>query len=200
MHLEAEKPFLTIRAATTKNDRAARIELHSQLVDALRAASSEETEADRAVLSKRELASMFMMKKDLMAAGIPFDDGQGRRADFHALRGSLNTHLALANVDPQIRQRVMRHSDIRLTLDTYTDSSALHEWGSVASLPAFGHDATIRATPLDVSGRNVAHAGTNGFCGDASEVPLNERLSPELAAHGTNGHEPGNGCLTRIRT
>src|SRR5687768_5359697 len=107
VHLDGERPFIAVRAATTKNGQAAHIKLHTQLAAALRAERPEDAEADRAVLSKRELASMFMMKKDLTAAGIRLVDGQGRRADFHALRGSLNTHLALAKTDPQIRQRVM---------------------------------------------------------------------------------------------
>jgi hypothetical protein len=44
---------------------------------------------------------MWMMRKDLEAAGLPFVDAQGRRADFHSLRGTLNTHLA-GKVDPQV--------------------------------------------------------------------------------------------------
>jgi integrase len=56
--------------------------------------------------------------------------------DFHSLRGSLNTHLA-GKVDPQVQQKIMRHSDIKLTMDTYTDSSLLRVSEAITVLPAF---------------------------------------------------------------
>ena len=63
------------------------------------------------------------LKADLKAAGIPFKDEQGRQVDFHALRMTADTMLGIAGVPARVRQLFMRHSDIRLTLQTYDDSS-----------------------------------------------------------------------------
>jgi integrase len=64
-----------------------------------------------------------ILRRDLKAAGIPYRDEQGRYADFHALRHTADTMLGLAGVAPRVRQQFMRHSDIRLTLQTYDDAS-----------------------------------------------------------------------------
>ena len=40
--------------------------------------------------------------------------------DFHSLRHTFGTFLALSGTKPQIAQRLMRHSDPRLTQNLYT--------------------------------------------------------------------------------
>jgi hypothetical protein len=59
----------------------------------------------------------------LEAAGVPFcvEVPNGKAyADFHALRHSFCSALAAAGTNPKVLQSLARHSDIRLTLDTYT--------------------------------------------------------------------------------
>ncbi len=46
-------------------------------------------------------------------------DSSDERIDFHALRHSCGAWLALANVHVKTIQSVMRHKDVKLTLDTY---------------------------------------------------------------------------------
>jgi len=159
-----------------------------------------DAETAAAVFERENIPSMWMMRKDLAAAGIPFVDGQGRRVDFHSLRGSLNTHMALAKVDPQLRQKIMRHSDIKLTLDTYTDSSLLRVSEAITVLPSFGEDATLCATNLDTSGRKVAQVGTDTDSSVGPEGAESQSISRELAQTDTTCHNEANGCLTRIRT
>jgi len=61
-------------------------------------------------------------KGDMKRAGVPYRDARGRTADFHSLRRSTGTMLAVANVPPKEAQSYMRHSDIRLTLQVYADA------------------------------------------------------------------------------
>lgn len=61
-------------------------------------------------------------KGDMKRAGVPYKDARGRTADFHSLRRSTGTMLAVANVPPKEAQSYMRHSDIRLTLQVYADA------------------------------------------------------------------------------
>lgn len=46
-------------------------------------------------------------------------DHEGKRVDFHALRYTCGAWLALGGIHAKQIQKIMRHSSIRLTLDTY---------------------------------------------------------------------------------
>ncbi len=63
-------------------------------------------------------------------------DDRGRVFDFHALRGQLGSMLAAAGVHPKKAQRIMRHSDINLTMRLYTHLELADEAEAVSRLPA----------------------------------------------------------------
>ncbi len=65
------------------------------------------------------------MKLDLAAAGSLKVDADGCLVHIHALRHSFGTHLSKAGVTPRVAQAAMRHSDISLTMNTYTDARLL---------------------------------------------------------------------------
>lgn len=64
-------------------------------------------------------------------------DALGRRVDFHSLRYTFITSLALAGVHPAKAQRLARNSDINLTMGVYTSLSVddLREAVSLLPLP-----------------------------------------------------------------
>ncbi|HUU21291.1 MAG TPA: tyrosine-type recombinase/integrase [Phycisphaerae bacterium] len=74
---------------------------------------------------------------DLAAAGIAKKDFQGRTVDVHSLRHTFATLLARNGVSPGVAQKLMRHSDIRLTMDTYTHLDLADTASAVAALPTF---------------------------------------------------------------
>ena len=76
-----------------------------------------------------------MIQEDLKAAGIVYKDESGRYADFHSLRHDTGKLLAAANVSPKVAQKILRHSDINLTLSRYTHTLAGQEAQAVESLP-----------------------------------------------------------------
>ncbi|MGB0598249.1 MAG: tyrosine-type recombinase/integrase [Rubripirellula sp.] len=51
------------------------------------------------------------------------------------MRHSFGTHLSRAGVAPRVAQAAMRHSDIDLTMNTYTDASLLDTNEAIESLP-----------------------------------------------------------------
>ncbi len=61
-----------------------------------------------------------VLRADAAAAGVAARDALGARLDFHALRHTFGTWLALAGVTPQEAQRLMRHSTVDLTMRVYT--------------------------------------------------------------------------------
>jgi len=98
------------------------------------------------------IPSIYIHRKYLAAAGIPWKDEDGRQADFHALRHTFGTLLSKAGVPPRVVMELMRHSDMRRTMKTYTDPRAFDLAGAVEKLQLpIGDDSfAISATGTDV--------------------------------------------------
>jgi integrase/recombinase XerC len=62
-----------------------------------------------------------MLAADVLAAGLPYRDDRGRVFDFHALRMTFVTAMWGTNAPLAVVQAAARHSDPRLTANTYTD-------------------------------------------------------------------------------
>ncbi len=76
-----------------------------------------------------------MIQVDLKAAGIPYKDENGRVGDFHALRHTYGTLLNKAGVPLVTAQRLMRHSDPKLTANIYTHVLIQAKAEAMAKLP-----------------------------------------------------------------
>ena len=124
MHLDAPKPWIEVRAATTKNKRPATIFLVPQLVTLLKRSRG----AGIGLVLPKGVPSVATLRKDLAAAGIPFQDERDWRLDFHSLRHTYATLMLCAKVDEDSRVEMMRHSEWSQT-DNYTDPKfvPLHE-------------------------------------------------------------------------
>lgn len=140
--LDAPRSFFQVRAATTKNGRDAVIWLHEEVVETLRAIRPPDAAPDAPVFPV--MPSMYMLRKDLLAAGIPYKDSLGRQADFHSLRHTFGTNLSLAGVMPRVAMELMRHSDLRLTMKTYTDATCLPTAAAIDSLPGLSKACSHR--------------------------------------------------------
>ena len=101
---------------------------------------------------------MRQFQKDLAIAQIPYKDALGRQADFHALRKTLATNLNKMGVAPRVAMELMRHSDIKLTMKNYTDSSQLPTFAAIEQLPWFNSplskDTQIDSQILDTTVHN----------------------------------------------
>jgi hypothetical protein len=110
-----------------------------------------------------------ILDRDLLAAGIPKRDDRDRTVDVHALRTSFGTHLSKAGVEPRTAQAAMRHSDIGLTMNVYTDPRLLDVAGAVERLPDL---------PLAAGDRTAAKATGAGT--DAGAAGASPQLPPQL--------------------
>ncbi len=60
-----------------------------------------------------------MLRADLKEAKVPYETASGV-FDFHALRHYFVSNLSRGGVHPKMAQKLARHSDINLTMNTYT--------------------------------------------------------------------------------
>lgn len=200
---EAAGVFIVPRASTTKNREAKRCYLPMWFARELVEAKPQGASGSDRVLPPGVIPSMWKYKQILERAGMPYKDDQGRQADFHALRRTMNTHLAQKAVDPQTRQEIMRHSDIALTLDVYTDKPMLPMAEAVEKLPVFLKqlkDAHPCAHNPDFSGHTASLSGTEKSEQAVSQIVQDEERRRALALTDTTEQKCEKSCLARTRT
>ena len=172
LELDGAMPFVVLNAADEKNRQGSTIPLRHDLANDLRDWLSDTPNAatlrlldDRGIHdSKRPLFLVpeslgKILDRDLFAAGIDKADERGRTIDVHALRHSFGTLLSKGGVAPRTAQAAMRHSNINLTMNVYTDPKLLDIQGALDSLPSLNLKSSpsterqamaMRATGTDV--------------------------------------------------
>ena len=92
-----------------------------------------------------------MLRLDMADANIESRDAKGHIVDFHGQRMTFVTALARAGVSPALAQKLARHSDINLTLGTYTRLPMADLAGAVDKLsdlrPTLGQSASDSTSP-----------------------------------------------------
>ena len=155
LHLDAVTPFVKVRASTTKNGKSADMRLHPELASALRDFKGSWVLDDELVFKRIPRIERF--RRDLIKAGIPFQDTFGRKAVFHSLRHTFGTNLARGGVASRVAMTLMRHSDRRLTDKVYTDENLLGTWAAFDSAPELWRTSlTNSLTNFGANGQNVS--------------------------------------------
>ncbi len=133
VHLDVANPYIELPAPITKSGKAELVPLIGEAAEALCRHRDGARDKDRVFDA---IPSMELFRTDLAAAGIEEEDARGRRVVVHSLRHSLATMLAQSQVPPAIAMKIMRHRDIRLTLEAYTDEGLLPIAAAMSSLPS----------------------------------------------------------------
>ena len=136
--------------------------------------------------------AMKVIRADFKTACIPLEDERGHRVDFHALRMTYITRLQRAGVSPREAMELARHSDMRLTMKTYTDTAALPLAATVRKLPSF-NDTQIDTQTLVAGGQFVSPSviGLKPIKVGKAIENIDEILEKSLAV--TAGPKNGNG-------
>ena len=178
--LDAPTPFAILAARDEKNGQGSEIPLRADLVAELREwvvekrASFDGTPSEFSALPLLSVPASLLrvLNNDLKVAGIPKTDARGRTIDVHAMRMTLATMLNKSGVAPRTAQEILRHSDIRLTMDAYTDAKLLNVSGALDELPKLSPAPPHSSTP-----ETHRATGTDG------------KLAPVLAPAGApSGH------------
>lgn len=156
VHMDTQTPFLAVRASTTKNGKDAIIPLHPELQETLkRVKPINASPGDRVFY----VPTIEEYREDLKLAGIAYEDERRGRADFHALRKTFGTLMQLSGVNPRTAQELMRHSDIKLTTQIYTDANLLPTAAAIHSLPTIGFAPHTAPPPNPAQGGGKTVSG-----------------------------------------
>lgn len=94
-----------------------------------------------------------MLKKDLEAAGIPFETDRGR-LDFHALRTAYINFLLDVGAAPKELQDLARHQTLEMTMNTY---GRAHNGRKRGLVEALGEMLTMESAVEDEFARRKGH-------------------------------------------
>jgi len=131
---------VTVEAGYSKHRRQDILPLRPATATELRQFLQSKVPNSRVFRVPDKTAKMF--RADLAEATIPYVDGAGRFADFHALRHTTGSWLAANGVHPKVAQTIMRHSDINLTMGKYTHTLRGQEAEAVNRLPDLSSAST----------------------------------------------------------
>ncbi|MCH7686044.1 MAG: site-specific integrase, partial [Planctomycetes bacterium] len=155
---DSDPPTMTVEAAYSKHRRKDVIPLRSDFADMIRPwiESKLERKPSTPLFDVTNKRTSEMLRKDLGRAReewleesetpserkererssfLCYVDHDGHYADFHALRKTFITNLSKAGASPKIAQTLARHSDINLTMNTYTMLDVYDQKAAVESLP-----------------------------------------------------------------
>lgn len=135
LELDGASPSYRVAGSISKNARTTRLPLRVEAAEALRAYRPDHVQPFEWVFRNR-VPNMRTFRRDLKAAGIAQADQYGRKFDFHALRTTLGTLLSASGAKPRDAMELMRHSEMKLTMKTYMDTSHLPLAATVAALPS----------------------------------------------------------------
>jgi integrase len=132
-----------------------------------------------------------MIRQDLEAAGLRYEDDEGKCFDFHSLRGETASLMAQAGVPMNDAKDVMRHSDIHLTADVYAKTlEADQKAKAIACLPDLSLPERQQAVATGTDGREIlsnsySHSGQKRTVADASgNGPANRVAGPAISDNG----------------
>jgi integrase len=179
--LDANPATVTVQAAYSKHRRQDVLPLHASLVALLRpwlagkpegqsvwpgnwakgkeagAMLKADLERTRAAWIKEATKDEEEVNRRQRSSFLAYKDGDGRYADFHALRHTFITNMVKSGVSPKAAQSLARHSTIDLTMNVYTSLTVHDQASALASLPP------IRALDGTETGAGVLRAtGTDG--------------------------------------
>jgi Phage integrase family len=149
--LDGEEPLVWLAGDNTKNNKPAELPLRAETVESLRGYLAGKHPDARAFPNMPPVYDVaHMLREDLIAAGVDFENDAGR-VDFHSLRGTCLSWLADAGTPFKVLQDFARHSTPTLTMNIYARTLRGSFAGAAARLPDLSSTgfAAVRATGTD---------------------------------------------------
>lgn len=147
---------ITIEARSAKNKRQDVLPLREDLAAYLRGwiVDKGSLSLQAPLLPIGNTRTADMIRQDLARVGIESADESGEVAVFHSTRHTAITRMARAGVHPKVAQTLARHSDLNLTMNTYTHLQRIDLAKDLEKLPPL--------PGLQGGGDALAATGTEG--------------------------------------
>ena len=148
--LSEDNNSVKVKASIAKNGKEAEQPVPPMLVSVLTLlkAQARPKNGDRVFLSfSKWINTAELIRQDLKVAEIELTDRDGNEICFHSLRNSYISFLANSQTPAKVVQKLARHSDPRLTFNTYARTFEEAEQKAMNFLPSFGN--FVLATSLD---------------------------------------------------
>ena len=152
---DGETPTVAVAAAYSKRRRDDVQPIRPDLAEALRPWVASKA-LGKPVFGNLTKHTNLIIQADLKAAGIAYRDASDRVADFHALRHSFITALAMSKAPVKVIQSLARHSTPTLTLGVYAHVGLYDQTSALDALPD-----TAPTGPTTEAGK-LAATGTDG--------------------------------------
>ncbi|MHB1034705.1 MAG: tyrosine-type recombinase/integrase [Pirellulales bacterium] len=149
MNLDGDMPTITVQACHSKHRRQDVQPIPRDLADLLTAWSGGLARDAKFWPGYWWKHAAEMLRVDLAAAGVPYEDEDGLVFDFHAFRHSYITHVARSGADPKTVQRLARHASFQITFDRYSHVSLSDSAAALDCLPSLPESQQMRATGTD---------------------------------------------------
>lgn len=149
--LDENPPVVTVAAGYSKRRREDVQPIRPELADVLRPWLASRP-ADAPLFGKLTPNTADMLRVDLATAGVPYADDSGHVADFHALRHSFISALAMSGASVKAVQSLARHSTPTLTFGVYAHAGLFDLAGALDGLPeveSAARPAALSATGTD---------------------------------------------------
>jgi hypothetical protein len=198
VQIDEARPHIRVRASIAKNHKEAWQPLPPIVAFTLRRCRPLNV-APTDLAFKRLIPRMNRFRDDLTAAGIAYVDVKGEYADFHALRKTYSTFLMLVGLPEFVRMKLMRHSDVRLTQQSYTDASMASTWDAVAALPMF-NDTQIDTLKLVAKDQSESTAVPLKGDGPILLAAGGQSVSPSESASVGESPKAAKSARCRVRT
>jgi len=137
LDLTEGSPSATVFAGYAKNGKETTLPLQREVANLFRQyfVAGNFSQNDKVFPKFNKGKGAAMLKRDLEAVGIPYQDHAWRYADFHGLRHTFTSVLDKAELTLKERQTLLRHSTITLTMDVYTHIGLFDERHGVDKMP-----------------------------------------------------------------
>ncbi len=142
-----------VKAAYSKRRREDIISLRKDTAKAMREHLRGKMPNAKAFDLPSKYSMADMIRADIEDAGIDLQDNGEGVIDFYSLRHSTASLLAASGVNPKTAQKIMRHSDINLTMSRYTHVFRGAESEAVESMPDFSSQGRQRQVATGTDGK-----------------------------------------------
>ncbi len=186
--IDSSTCIVTFRGETSKNGRTQGVLVPRETIEELASYRAGGGDATDRVFPRGIGRHTF--DDDLKRAGIAKKDGVGRAATLHGLRNTFNQLLQESGVSLRHAQHQMRHSDPRLTANTYLDPERLTIDESMALFPSLVGDSARSTAGVVAACHSVSPSDARTTHAEPAQLPVEKASCRRSTSYDAERRQP----------